>query len=303
MQKYLVTGASGFIGSTLVKRLGTNATSVVRKPTNLDLHETTVIGDINKDTDWTHCLENIDVVVHLAGIAHKSNISCEEYNEVNHLGTIKLAQDAINAGVKRFVFISTIGVLGLSGTFDDNSIPEPHNDYARSKLDAENGLLKLAQQTGLEVVIIRPTLVYGPKAPGNFGLLCKLINKTPFLPFGLSSNKRSFISVENLVDLIVTCSNHSNAAGNIFLGSESTAISTKDFTNQIALGLRKKIIQLPIPPSLAKLAFALIRKPGLYTQLFKDLSINSDKSQQILDWVPPHTMAQTMTQLHESNND
>ncbi len=301
MNKYLITGANGFVGSALMSKLGNQAIGAVRTAQSTSHENTKVIGDINSTTNWNDCLENVDTVVHLAGIAHKRGITHQEYDEVNHLGTLKLAEDAAKSGIKRFVFMSTIGVLGSAGKFSDSSLPNPHNDYSRSKNDAENGLRQIAERTGMELVIIRPPLVYGKNAPGNFGLLCTIVNKLPALPFGSTHNRRSFISTENLIDLVITCSNHRNAIGQVFLAKESRPISTKVFTNAIAKGLGKKVIQIPVPPVVMKILLRLVGRTNLYSQLFGNLEINSDKLEEVLDWKPKHLMEEVMTSLKAEN--
>ncbi|GAM69593.1 UDP-glucose 4-epimerase [Vibrio sp. JCM 19236] len=299
MNKYLITGANGFVGSTLMSKLGDQATGAVRTAQSTSLENTKVIGDINSTTNWDACLENVDTVVHLAGIASKSGYSSADYDEINHKATIKLAQDAMNLGVRRFIFISTIAVMGLSGSFDEESGTNPQNDYAKSKLDAEHGLRKLLADSEMELVIIRPTLVYGKGATGNFALLQKLIDRLPLLPFRLTKNKRSFISCENLADLIIKCATHADAAGEVFLASEGPGISTKDFTNAIAKGLDRSPIQAPFPSSLAKVLFALVKRPSMYSQLFEDLEVRSTKLQDTIGWTAPLSMQQNMAKLKE----
>jgi len=217
---------------------------------------------------------------------------------------LRLAEEAAKAGVKRFIFVSSVGVNGSSTRsipFGADSVPKPHNYYTKSKYEAELGLKKIAAKTGLEVVIVRPTLVYGARASGNFAMLIKLVKIFPVLPFGLSHNKRSFISVHNLVDLLITCVNHPNAPGQIFLASDGEAISTKEFTDQIAKGLRKNVFQLPIPSSFMRLVGKLIGKPALIEQLFGNLEVDSSNINQLLDWEPPYNIEQAMALLKDSD--
>ncbi|GAD79656.1 NAD-dependent epimerase/dehydratase family protein [Vibrio ezurae] len=300
MYKYLVTGANGFVGSALMERLSDQAVAAVRTASNSKFINTKHIDDINSNTDWSNCLEGIDVVVHLAGIASKSGYSSDEYNEINNLGTVKLAKDAAENGVKRFIFVSTIAVMGLTGTFTEESEVNPQNDYAKSKLAAEQGLQQLASETNMEIVILRPTLVYGAGAKGNFVVLQKLTERLPVLPFAMTKNKRSFISRENLVDLIITCATKDEAAGQTFLASEGPALSTKEFTNAIAKGLNSRVTQLPFPGSIAKILFKLINRPTMYSQLFEDLEVKSTKLKDILNWTAPKSIAQNMAELKET---
>jgi nucleoside-diphosphate-sugar epimerase len=176
----------------------------------------------------------------------------------------------------------------------------PHNHYAKSKSLAELGLKKIASETGLEVIVVRPTLVYGPKAPGNFGLLTKLVHKLPLLPFGLADNKRDFIAVQNLVDLLMTCVNHPNAAGHTFLASDCQTVSIKSFTNAVGKGLGKTVIQLPVPVSLMRLTARLVGKSAMMEQLLGNLQVDSSNAHDVLGWVPPYTMEQAMASLSEN---
>ncbi|PMG85433.1 hypothetical protein BCU81_01125 [Vibrio breoganii] len=283
-----------------MEKLGNNAIGVVRDASQSSLSNVSVVQDISSGTDWSKHLKDIDVIIHLAGIASKAGFSEEQYNEVNHLGTLKLAEDAANRGVKKFIFVSTVAVMGSVGTFDEESATNPENDYAISKLNAENALKKLVTETEMELVMVRPCLVYGEGAVGNFSLLQKLIQRLPLLPFGLANNKRSFISRENLVDLLVTCAENPKANGHTFLASEGPAISTKEFTNAIATGIGTKVVQLPIPTIMAKILFKLINRPSMYSQLFDDLEIKSTKLNNVLNWQAPISMKQTMAKLKET---
>lgn len=300
----LLTGATGFIGSTLVDTHDEKFRCVVRYGESHSFENYCEIDSIHSMTDWSGAFEHdIESVLHLAGLAHASTFTNEEYFEVNTEGTLHLAEEAVRAGVKRFVFVSSIGVNGAetnNSPFSVDLKPEPHNAYARSKLNAELGLKKLAAKTGLEVVILRPTLVYGPNAPGNFGMLTKLVKKLPVLPFGLAMNRRDFIAVQNLADLLVTCATHPDAAGHTFLASDGETVSIKDFTNNIAYGLDKKIIQLPIPVALMKLAGRLVGKSAMIEQLFGNLEVDSSNIHQVLGWTPPLTMKQAIAMLRNS---
>lgn len=300
MSKILLTGSSGFIGSYLKKDI--NIQAIVLRTNEVDNCKPNYkIDSLTENTCWNNAFNNIDSIIHLAGLAHSNSFSESDYNSVNTQGTLKLASDAAKFGIKRFVFVSSIGVNG-SSTKDEkpfcyNSEVEAHNVYANSKLDAEIGLKKIAEETGLEVVIVRPTLVYGPNAPGNFGLLTKLVTKLPVLPFGLVSNKRSFIAVQNLADLLLACAKHPNAAGHTFLASDGKSISTKEFTNAIAKGLNKSIYQLPIPKSIMRLGFKLIGKQSMAEQLLDNLEVDSSNTFDVMGWKPPYTMEQAMCLL------
>ncbi|MCR9389652.1 NAD-dependent epimerase/dehydratase family protein [Vibrio alginolyticus] len=301
----ILTGTSGFIGSYLLKNdLVTKA--VIRSNRELEKKgnlKTHVVTSIDSSTNWKGAFESIDCVIHLAGLAHRKTFTVDDYNEVNVKGTLHLARQAAKNGIKRFIFVSSIGVNGTStyeSPFEYDSLPSPHNAYAQSKYDAECGLKKIAQETGLEVVIVRPTLVYGPEAPGNFGMLTKLVNKLPFLPFGLTNNRRDFIAVQNLADLLLTCASHPDAAGHTFLASDGETVSIKQFTNAIADGLGKKVIQLPVPVSLMRLVGKLTGKSVMIEQLYGNLEVDSSNIKEVLGWTPPLTMKKAMSTLCDS---
>lgn len=304
-KKILLTGASGFIGKQLYSINPSLFRCVVREGGGsgeryADVYE---VNSINSKTNWKDSLLDVDCIIHLAGIAHSYTNQNEDYRETNLLGTLLLAQQASKSGVKRFVFVSSIGVNGnatLEKPFSFFDEPKPKNYYTNSKHEAEIGLKKIAAETGLEVVIVRPTLVYGPNAPGNFGLLTKFIKKFPVLPFALTNNKRDFIAVQNLADLLITCATHSNAPGHTFLASDMETVSIKQFTNAIADGLGKKMFQLPIPVSLMRLSGKLMGKSAMVEQLVGNLQVDSSNIKQVLGWTPPLTMEQAMLSLRYS---
>lgn len=299
--KYLITGSEGFVGSNLVPFVISNSRLVTRRKSN-NSPDFFYVDNIMGSTNWNGAFNGIDVVIHLAGIAHSLN-NYSDYRAVNVEGTLQLAKSAVNEGVRRFIFVSSLGVNGsftIEKPFTSFDAANPHNSYAKSKYDAELGLKKIAVETGLEVVIVRPTLVYGPNAPGNFGLLTKFIKKLSFLPFGLVNNKRDFIAVQNLADLLIVCATHPEAAGHTFLASDGKAVSIKDFTNAIAEGLNKKVIQLPIPVPLMHFVAKWLGKSIIAEQLLGNLEVDSSSTNKILGWTPPFTMEQAMQFLKES---
>ncbi|EAS44615.1 UDP-glucose 4-epimerase [Photobacterium profundum] len=299
----LLTGATGFIGKAIYETNENGFRCVVRNASQYTLNDVFKVDGIHSTTNWNAAFQGgVDSVIHLAGLAHNASYTDEEFFDVNTEGTIHLASEAAKAGVKRFVFVSSIGVNGANtfgNAFDENETPKPHNSYAESKLRAEQGLQKIAKETGLEVVIIRPTLVYGANAPGNVGSLTKLIKKVPFLPFGLCKNKRSFVSVTNLASFIYTCVIHPKAAGETFLISDGESISTKAFTSAIAKGLGTSLVQLPVPITLMKLAAKVLGKSHQANQLIGDLEVDPSKASRLLGWTPPETMAQAMDKLNK----
>ncbi|MCL1057889.1 NAD-dependent epimerase/dehydratase family protein [Shewanella gelidimarina] len=303
--KVLVTGSNGFIGKRLVSVLsdGFIVKAVVRQlKSSACIDKAYEIGEISGSTEWKACLDDVNTIVHLAGVAHNNSNVNDYINEVNVKGTINLARQAVNMGVKRFIFISTISVLGIKSKkpFNESSIMFPQSFAAECKCKAENALLKIAENSSLEVVIIRPALVYGIDAPGNVGKLVKLVQKIPFLPFGFCKNKRSFISVDNLIDFIKMCIHHPKAANKIFCISDDFDISIREFTDSIATGLNKKLIQLPVPIILMRLGARLVGKSSIAEQLLGNLQVDSSNVQDTLGWTPPYTMEQVMASLSES---
>jgi nucleoside-diphosphate-sugar epimerase len=297
----MVTGATGFVGKHLCSLVENCLPVVRRKP--VSGYASIVVPEFNESVCWKSLIKvNVSCVIHLSGVAHKTSASSKELYSVNTTATLHLASEVAKLGVKRFIFVSSIGVNGTSThsqPFNVNSVPNPNNAYAHSKYDAEIGLKKIAAETGLEVVIIRPTLVYGPNAPGNFGLLTKLVKKLPVLPFGHTYNKRDFIAVQNLADLLMTCATHPNAAGHTFLASDMETVSIKQFTDAIADGLGKNLFQLPIPVSFMRFTGKLIGKHAMVEQLVGNLQVDSSNIKEVLGWTPPLTMKQAMATLRD----
>lgn len=302
----LVTGGTGYIGRELSHKITQKCRYVVRQASKGQFDDEFVIDTLDGNTNWSGAFNGCESIIHLAGLAHSKFNNADAFHKVNVEGTTNLAHQAIKSGIKRFVFVSSIGVNGSytkREPFLSQNLPNPQSLYARSKYDAEVALKKISKDTGLEVVIVRPPLVYGHKAPGNFGKLIKIINKLPVLPFGLVNNKRDFISINNLVDLLISCVTHPNAAGHTFLASDFETVSLKEFTNEISNALGKKNYQLPIPVPFMKFLSHLLGKSDLATQLFENLQIDSSDAKEILGWTPPFTMKQTMSVLSENKND
>ena len=307
MKRLLLTGVTGFVGTYLYDHYDIFRVVVrsTEKSNFEKYNDVFKINNLDGSTNWDGAFLNIDTIVHLAGLAHSSSSLPEEFDWVNTHGTIRFARAAALSGVKRFVFVSSIGVNGThtkGKPFLISDPTRPHNEYAMSKYNAEVGLKKIAEETGLEVVIVRPTLVYGYNAPGNFGMLTKIVRKLPILPFGLTNNRRDFIAVQNLADLLVACAEHPDAAGNTFLASDGDTISIKQFTNAIAKGLGKKLYQLPVPVSLLRLAARLVGKSAMVEQLLCDLQVDSSNAFEVLGWRPPYTIEQAMASLNPKNN-
>jgi len=261
--KILLTGATGFIGTALVCELlnkNFELSVILRHKTDYlpGVIKQFVIGDFAKHADYSNALTDIYCVIHLAGKAHvidKSKASIlDEFRLINTNFTLSLARQASAAGVNRFIFLSSIGVNGNQNTkpFLESDTPNPQEPYAISKYEAEQGLFKLSKETDIEVVIIRPPLVYGINAPGNFSRLMNWVSKKhPIpLPLGLVSNSRSLVAIGNLVDFIVTCATHKNAANELFLVSDREDLSTTQLLRKIAKFFNKKIFLPPVPVQL-----------------------------------------------------
>ncbi len=296
----LLTGSSGFVGKNFCAAHKVFRCVVRNKKVVNNNPSIFNVESINADTKWDGAFEDIDVVIHLAGLAHSGSFTEQDYQDVNVKGSIHLATEAAKAGVRRLVFVSSIGVNGgftKDIPFSPSSIPKPHNVYAKSKYDAEEGLKKVSAELGLELVIVRPTLVYGDEAPGNFGMLVRFISKFPFLPFGLAYNRRSFIAVNNLVDLLKICAIHDNAPGNIFLASDVQTVSIREFTNLISRGLGRIVIQLPIPVTFMRFIGKVFGMSMMIEQLYGNLEVDSSNLYEILNWTPPFTVEEVMTTL------
>lgn len=306
--KVLVTGTTGFIGRHVMKRYSSliQFVGINRYATGSFNQNEIFIPSISENTDWKGKLDDVDSIIHLAGIAHNKSISESDVLSVNVKGTLRLAEAAAKAGVRRFVFVSSVSVNDLlkSQTKSSDVLPNEISFlFSNSKLQTEIGLKKISVDTGLEVTIVRSTLVYGFNAPGNFGLLTKLVKISPFQPFGLINNKRDFIAVQNLADLLITCTTHADAAGKTFVASDGKSISTKELTNAIGKGLNKKVIQLPVPVDLMLLIAKVLGKTNMAKQLFRNLEYDSSDLQNVLGWAPPYTMEQAMYSLRGNEND
>lgn len=309
--KVLVTGASGFIGQSLCARLlndGYLVAGVVRKNCSVNDIEVVVVGDIGRSTKWDDALVDVDVVVHLAARAHvlkeTEKTPLEKYRETNLYGTEQLARSAAIKGVKKFIFLSSIGVNGEVTTknlkFKPDDIPKPHNDYSNSKWEAEEVLAKIGRKTGMEFVIIRPPLVYGEGVKANFHNLLCWLNKGVPLPFGAIKNKRSFISLYNLVDFIVTCIEHPKSAGQIFLVSDGDDLSTTELFYKLSYLLDRKTYLLEINEKIVKLLLSILGLNKLKHRLCCSLQIDVSKNKSLLGWDPPASVDEGLNKTVKS---
>ncbi|MDH5572601.1 MAG: SDR family oxidoreductase [Gammaproteobacteria bacterium] len=300
----LVTGATGFVGRKLVAMLLERhylVNCALRKSVT-DIGELSgchhfVFGDFNKLTDWNGALIGVDTVIHLAARVHVMNETdadpLQRFREANVDTTLRLASEAANAGVQRFIYLSSVKVNGEhtdKTPFSESDTPNPQDPYAQSKYEAEVGLSRLAKETGLEVVIIRPVLVYGPGVKGNFYRLIQLANKSLPLPFAKLHNRRSMIGLDNLVDLIILCISHPAAAGETFLASDGEDISTEKLVSLLREMLGRKPLLFTLPASFLKILHVIPRLRVLIDRLSGSLQVDNNKARHKLNWFPPKSL-------------
>ncbi|MDY6823774.1 MAG: SDR family oxidoreductase [Thermodesulfobacteriota bacterium] len=297
----LVSGANGFIGRRTIKHLleksgavikvmpGRTQGDVLERDRRIDV---LAPREINEETFWEDSLTGVDVVLHLAARAHVLNEpkgdSLAAFRKVNVEGSLHLGRQAAQRGIKRFVFISSIGVNGNENSkpFKIDDPPHPQEPYAISKLEAEQGLRQISEETGMELVIIRPPLVYGPGAPGNFGRLARLVKTGIPLPFGLVRNRRSLVALDNLVDLIITCVEHPAAAGQTFLVSDGEDLSTPELIRKLASAMGRPARLLPVPPAFLRLGGRMLGKGPEVARLLNSLQVDIRHTCKTLDWRP-----------------
>ena len=309
MSNILLTGSSGFIGQYLSSYLKNNKYCIVNTYRNNQAEhffkekdkKNFVVGSINAKTLWHLALSDCDIVVHLAARVHVMQETHIEplnaFREVNTLGTINLARQAAAAGVKRFIYLSTIKVNGDATSeipFYADDVANPQDPYAISKFEAEQQLLALASETGLEVVIIRPPLVYGPAVKGNFKRLIQLLKKSIPLPFSRINNSRSLVNIQNLCSLIHTCLVHPKAVNEVFLVSDGQDLSTSDILNEISQALGKKNNLFYFPQPVLKWVASLFNRQAEYDRLFGSLQVDISKNSKLLGWEPKISVAEAM---------
>lgn len=301
--KILVTGANGFVGRALCALLtnqGFNVIAAMRKQKSITGCKTIVVGEIHANTDWNDPLKEVDVVVHLAARVHVMNENTQDplaaFRKVNVAGTLHLANEAAKAGVKRLIFLSSVKVNGestLAGSpFAFKSVANPQDAYSISKYEAEEGLKSIAKKTGLEVVVIRPPLVYGNGVKANFANMLKLIKLGLPLPFGAIYNKRSLIYIENLTSFITACITHPKAANNTYLVSDGEDVSTTQLLKACAFALNKPLWLIPMPQSWLAFVFKLLGKASMADRLLGNLQIDNTHACQTLAWRPPYLLVQ-----------
>lgn len=295
----LVTGSGGFVGHSLCAALRTRGLLV--RPalrtarSRPDDFDDVVVGSLDAQTDWFEALRDVDTVVHLAARVHVMNdVSTDplaEFRRVNVAGTLNLARQAATAGVKRFVFISSVKVNGEhtepGHPFNEMDVPNPQDAYAQSKHEAEQGLRQIATETGLEVVIIRPPLVYGPGVKANFAALMRAVQRGWPLPLGAVHNQRSLVALDNLVDFSMTCITHPQAANQTFMVSDGQDLSTTELVRGMAHAAGVPARLLPVPVWALKAGAALFAKGDAVDRLCGNLQVDISKARTLLGWVPP----------------
>ncbi|UPQ81323.1 SDR family oxidoreductase [Pseudomonas knackmussii] len=311
MTKIILTGASGFIASRLFfelkQGLGFQPIGLCRRlPQGGASSGLYAVGDLQQ-AELSTLLTDVEVLIHAAARAHivmGEVAPLAEYRRVNVEGTLNLARQAVAAGVKRFVFISSIGVNGNINTrpFRASDLPNPAEPYAQSKWEAEQGLMQLAAETGMEVVIIRPPLVYGSGAPGNFGSLVRWIEKGVPLPLGAIHNKRSLVGIDNLVDLIIRCIDHPAAANQVFLAGDGEDLSTTDLLRGVGKAMAKPARLIPVPAGLLQFGATLLGKKAMAQRLLGSLQVDIRKTCELLDWKPPYTVDEGLRRCFERSN-
>ncbi|NRN29559.1 NAD-dependent epimerase/dehydratase family protein [Photorhabdus heterorhabditis] len=297
----LLTGSTGFVGRAILNKLSGKSIKALGRVRPANQLVDFFSGSIDANTDYSLALEDVKVVIHSAARVHITNDSSLDplaaYREINTEGTLNLARQAAQAGVNRFIFISTIGVNGgrtIDHPFRISDLPSPWDFYSQSKYEAEIGLWDIQATTGMEIVVIRSPLVYGPNAPGNFGKLVNAIATEHWLPLGAIHNKRSFVALDNLVDLIITCIDHPNAANQTFLISDDQDVSTTEFMKKIADALGKPSKLIPIPMGFIRFVAGIIGKKSVAERLCDSLQIDISHTKYTLNWVPPVTMEQQL---------
>jgi nucleoside-diphosphate-sugar epimerase len=303
-RRILVTGASGFVGQALVAHLvGLDATEVIammRAAPAIRLAGARYVagGDMTAGRLRAATLEGVEVIVHAAARVHVLNddkaMSATEFDRVNVTATLELARQAVAAGVRRFVFLSSIGVNGvqtdIGKPFTEADPPNPHNPYANSKLKAEQGLLLLSEQSGLEVVIIRPPLVYGPGVRANFAALMRAVQRGWPLPLACVHNLRSMVAMDNLVSFIATCVDHPQAANTTFLVSDGRDVSSPDLVRGLAQALGVAARLVPVPVSALQFVGRALGRGDVIQRVCGNLRVDISKARRVLAWQPPVSM-------------
>ena len=310
-QRLLITGANGFVGQSLCSEAARRnffVHAATRSTWNLPCADVSqAVGIMDGTADWATALAGIDLVVHLAARVHVMGDTAanplDEFRRINVKGTLNLARQAAVAGVRRFVFISSVKVNGEATQpgrpFTAGDAPAPLDPYGISKMEAEQGLREIAAQTGMEVVIIRPPLVYGPGAKANFAAMMRWLRRGVPLPLGAIHNQRSLVALDNLVDLVVTCLSHPAAANQTFLVSDGEDVSTTELLRRMGKAMSRPAHLIAVPAGFLKGAAALLGKRDVAQRLCGSLQVDIQKTRQLLDWSPPITLDEGLKKTAE----
>jgi nucleoside-diphosphate-sugar epimerase/lipopolysaccharide/colanic/teichoic acid biosynthesis glycosyltransferase len=316
MAKILVTGASGFIGNALVNEFAKCGHETIAAGRSFTF-ECQVVDGITRhiitalDSEWSSALFEVDVVVHCAAVAHSDSSSYayerSEYRKVNVDGTLSLARQSAEFGVRRFIFISTVGVYGEKSMrpLNELDIPCPKSYYSMSKLEAESALIQLSKSVDMDIVIVRPPMVYGPNAPGSFNRLLAWVCRGFPLPLGAVKNRRSFIALDNLVSFIIHCSDFNKtpeATNQIFVVSDAEDVSTTTFIRRISSAFGKRIFLFPIPVKLFFKIATFFGAQKIAVQLLCDFQVDATKARTLLSWCPVVSMEQQLASVFSFSN-
>lgn len=310
-QRVLVTGANGFVGRSVCSEAVAHQW-VVRGITRARCElpnrvENLVVGPLDGDLNWRDVLASCEFVIHLAARVHVMQDAVadplEEFRRINVQSTLNLARQAASAGARRFVFVSSIKVNGESTrtghSFKADDAPGPLDAYGISKMEAEQGLREIAMQTGMEVVVIRPTLVYGPGVKANFAAMMRWLQRGVPLPLGAIHNQRSLVALDNLVDLIVTCLTHPAAANQTFLVSDGEDVSTTELLRRMGRAMGRPARLIPVPASWLQLAAGIVGKRDVAQRLCGSLQVDIEKTRQLLGWRPPVSLDEGLRRAAE----
>ena len=304
--RILITGVTGFVGQVLCAQAvqhGLAVSGALRKPGKMPGSiDSVVVGEINGATDWSLALRNVDVVIHLAARVHvmkdTSADPLAEFRKVNVQGTENLARQAARAGVKRLVYVSSVKVNGEASCgeqkFTETDVPAPQDPYGTSKMEAEQALLALSYTTGLEVVIVRPPLVYGPGVRANFLRLMQLVKMGIPLPLGAIHNRRSMVALDNLVDLLIVCAHHPAASGQTFMVSDDSDVSIPELLHMLAGAMGRRSCLLPLPAGIIAGVAALFGKSAVASRLLGSLQVDIAHTKSTLGWKPVVSMQEAV---------
>lgn len=306
MSSILVTGANGFIGRAFCRHLveqGHAVRALVRKVEAPVAGVEYVVADLESAQPLSLADLAVDCVVHLAGRAHVLDEPAEgaltRFRSANRNATLRLAERALEAGARRFVFVSSIGVNGAQSTqgpLREHSAAQPHADYALSKWEAEQSLHALLAERSMELVVVRPPMVYAANAPGNFARLLRLVSKGIPLPFANIDNRRSIVSLRNLEAFLLLCAVHPNAAGHTLFPSDGCDVSTSDIVTYLAEGMGKRLWLFPVPSGIARWLAVRLHREALFIQLYGSLQIDGGEAQRLLGWSGVQTAADGLRQ-------